>query len=328
MGTNSIAKNIWSNIFAGKPPEVNPEFKDFHCFAIPSAPWEKGYDINQDGYFGVDDMKARLVTIQGRRPIDENIERLEMACRLIRMFTITDKVSWHLRQVVEGFKAGGFGEKSALSQANRIKDNALEELEGYREEFHLHKMMGIVNCELLDLVSQAKEVISGEKDGHFAVGLEMYQTGIPFLWKGYKLIGTYPAGPAAGKLFRDDVILAIDGKKIGSPDMPDEMDPANGLAYGFGGDYNSDVTFLVMRLEDGILKFLNIPLRRTVWAAMSTNCEETPHDWDGTEIVEKREEKRSSGCSASPTTLPPRGPIDGLRDLGDDLGEWIYDVGH
>ncbi|MBI2091753.1 MAG: PDZ domain-containing protein [Deltaproteobacteria bacterium] len=77
----------------------SPEAKNYVCFETEGLPWTEGYDINKDGKFGVDDMKA-LRYQREDRPIDSSKENLDINCTQTKVDLLRQEAKWKLQELI------------------------------------------------------------------------------------------------------------------------------------------------------------------------------------------------------------------------------------
>ncbi len=77
----------------------SPEAKNYVCFETKGLPWAEPYDINKDGKFGIDDMKARRYQREDS-PIDSSKEVLDVSCALVKIDFLEQEAKWKLQELI------------------------------------------------------------------------------------------------------------------------------------------------------------------------------------------------------------------------------------
>ena len=264
-------------------PAVNPKFASFVCFDVKDKPWATSYDINGDGHFGVDDIKAFLPT-PADLATDENEESLNLSCTQVKIGFVREEVEWKLKGLIAKSSAPS-GTLSLFSEMDSLKAEALARIQTL-DEGRKMAMAEKVRSAVIEMDLRARNVVKDENSGEpFGVGLYFAPHFIsPTDWN-LKIAGIYPFSSAiSAGILPGDFLLAVDGRAVctlssDAGQTPDGLnDPETQLIRGLGGSKNSEVR---LSLQRGDRKF-DIVLKRNIWSGRHLG---TPDHgaWDGQE---------------------------------------------
>src|SRR3989339_1644262 len=103
----------------------------FSCFDVAQNPWMSSYDINQDGYFGEDDLAARVYSsFSGVRIpfLTSTASQLNADCLTAKIGMTSDEVAWKLKSLFANQNACP-DPKTLLEEINRLESETLAVLE-------------------------------------------------------------------------------------------------------------------------------------------------------------------------------------------------------
>lgn len=292
-------------------PSINPKFKDFVCFDnVNNLPWVRPYDINRDGKFGVDDMKAILPTLPDS-PIDEDEDSLLEACTRVRIRLVHDEADWKLRDLIAK-SPGPLRSHPILREMDSFRAYALARI----KDLDAGKKLAVtdtVRSTLVEMDLRARNIVKDETTNEpFAVGLGLTPIFVSSTDWNMKIADIHPSSSAwAAGVEPGDILLAVDGYPIREYSWDDGgtpaglFDPKTQSTRGMAGTRGSEVR---LSLQRGDRKF-DVVLKRNIWTARHLGTPIEARPWDGQEhpkppVTPMREEPPLSGCSFNPGARP------------------------
>lgn len=303
------------------PPPVNPKFAHFVCVDdLYKLPWAKPYDIKQDGFFGVDDIKAFLDN-PSSLPLDGDLKSLNLACTQAEIGLIEQGVKWRYKKLLADTSASPHS-TSLFGEIESIKREALARVETLNHsEGGKLGMAERVRSTVIEMELRARNIVKdGSTDEFFGVGLSLVpdQKISPENWQ-VKIASVHPASSAAAAgILVGDILSAVDGipaKQLSKDGTFDGLlDPETQMTKGFGGQRNSQVK---LSLQRGDQKF-DVTLKRNIWSARTLGTPPHLPLWDGEERLfkptqgvpnpakpsTKSSDMPSFGCGARPGAKP------------------------
>lgn len=296
-------------------PSVNPKFKDFVCFDnVNNLPWGRTYDINGDGLFGVDDIKA-LLPRPADLEIDGEEDSLNTACTQAKLVFVDKEVQWKLKGLLAK-SPGPIRFPSLFGETDQLKAWALARIKDLDAGKGL-AMTDKVRSAIVEMDLRARSILSGSADDEpFSVGLNFVPVFVSRDNWNLRITDVHPDSSAvAAGVLPGDILLAIDGRPIRefSTDANRTpgglVDPETQMVRGFGGSRGSEMKVSLLR---GDRRF-DVALKRNLWSGRHLGTPENGLPWDGTEHVKPpifpkgerlqerllREEPPLGGCSCS-----------------------------
>ena len=302
------------------PPSVNPKFANYVCMDdLKDRPWARPYDINGDGNFGVDDLKA-LISAPKDFSLDGGKASLEISCLQAKIRFVGEEVEWKLKGLLAQPSQEGSHSTSLFNEVDNLERDALARVKDLSSGHEDLAQAAKVRSSIVEVTLRAHNIIREEKtDEPFGIGVGFIPESVSSGGWQEKIVDIYPAGAAAAAgILAGDLLVAVDGRSVQSWSTDGTpaglVDPETQLMRGLSGARNSEVKVTIQR---GTAKFDKV-IKRNIWSSRHLGTPDAKTPWDGQEHPEPslfpaekmnpssqpKEEPSSIGCSFNPGARP------------------------
>jgi hypothetical protein len=265
------------------PPSVKSEFSDYVCLTTDDKPWAQPYDMNRDGAFGVDDMKAFLTH---SRSIENNQDSLDSACLGARIAFLGREVEWKLKELLSRTPQDSAGVARDIQRAEQITGEALRSLDVLANDDDKRSWAITIGTRsrITEMSLRSLSLLRGSEDEPFGVGMGLVSVTV-LGNMALRVSEVHPASAAAAAGLRvGDFVTAVEGVPV------DELSDSNGLkdertqlVRGFAGARDSEVQFTVYSCSGPHAGRREFAVPRNIWSARTLGAPRLGEPWDGRE---------------------------------------------
>jgi hypothetical protein len=237
------------------------------------------FDIQGDGVFGMDDMKAYI----GPRPGDDPTDM----CSISRIGFLKREVEWKLKTLLAGKLTR---HETSASEIDGLENDALNRLQQLSSKNPNRLAAARARAYIVELSLRAKALLVNPAAESFGTGVAVKphptsQGGWPM-----QVTSVIPdSGAARVGIRRGDALIAVGGKPFEGLSSDGTVqglyDPQTNLSRGFGGSWGS-IMHLQVRRSTGAL--VELQVERNIWSARTLGTPNTLPLWDGKEMPKTR----------------------------------------
>jgi len=299
---------------ASNPISVNPEFSNYSCVEIDDYPWMAMNDINKNGLFGIDDMKAFIFSdspdFRRDYPIDRNAKSVDEACVSSKIGMLHIEVLWKLQGMLAQIDTDSdiaedviesenpLSEKqpifaintdsnvaALLGEIDELEQQVLAKYDDLSTLVERPRIESTTKAAIIERCLRARNLVSSQSNKEpFGAGinfvhieLESGQWVLEVL-DSHEISDAFNVGIKSG-----DLITAVDGLSIYelSTDgtVAGMIDPETTLVRGFAGLRNSDMNLTVSRHGRESV----VTVKRNVWSGRALGMTNSAPNWNGSE---------------------------------------------